>query len=196
MAEVGLEVTVDAFATESNRRARRYWSRYGEPGSEAVDALSVRDWGKSRCPRCGHWHREVVYAFPPSGLIRHVVRKAMVDMAVCALVVPVATTAQHWTKLVRHSLLGGREAPDGYLRIRAPAAQLRHATGFDPKELAIFVCDFAPAGGGGGPDGRLPPACAGRARTSGGRGRCAEARTTLLTGGGCGSSCWRCGAGT
>lgn len=53
VAEVGLEVTVDAFATESNRRARRYWSRYGEPGSEAVDALSVRDWGKSRCPRCG-----------------------------------------------------------------------------------------------------------------------------------------------
>jgi hypothetical protein len=27
VAEVGLEVTVDAFATESNRRARRYWSR-------------------------------------------------------------------------------------------------------------------------------------------------------------------------
>jgi hypothetical protein len=86
----------------------------------------------------------------------------MVDTAVCALVVPVATTAPHWTKLrlVRHSLLGGREPPDGYLRIRAPAAQLRHATGFDPKELAIFVCDFAPAGGGRGPDGRLPPACA------------------------------------
>jgi hypothetical protein len=27
VAEVGLEVTVDAFATESNRRARRFWVR-------------------------------------------------------------------------------------------------------------------------------------------------------------------------
>jgi hypothetical protein len=161
VAEVGLEVTVDAFATESNRRAQRFWSRFGEPGSEAVDAMSVRDWGKSRCPGCGRWHREVVYAFPPSGLIRHVVRKAMVDRAVCVLVVPVATTATHWPKLVRFSLLGGKEAPDGYLRIRAPGGQLRHAASFDPKELAVFVCDFAPADGGQEPKGRLAPACAG-----------------------------------
>jgi hypothetical protein len=70
MAGAGWEITVDAYATESNRRAERYWSRYGELGSEAVDALSVGDWGRSMCPRCGRWHREVVYAFPPSGLIR------------------------------------------------------------------------------------------------------------------------------
>ncbi len=37
----GYRVTVDAFATESNQRAPRCWSRYGEPGSEAVEALSV-----------------------------------------------------------------------------------------------------------------------------------------------------------
>jgi hypothetical protein len=36
----------------------------------------------------------------------------------CLLVVPVATVAPHWSKLVRSSLLSGREAPDGYLRIR------------------------------------------------------------------------------
>ncbi len=154
-------MTVDAFSSESNRRTRRFWSRYGEPGSEAVDAMSVRDWGKSKCPRCRRWHREVVYAFPPTGLIRHVVRKAMVDRAVCVLVVPVATTASHWSKLVHCSLLGDREAPDGYLRIRAPGAQLRCAASFDPKELAAFVCDFARIDGGRGPDGRLAPACAG-----------------------------------
>ena len=122
-----------------------------------------------------------VYAFPPSGLIRHVVRKAMVDRAVCVLVVPVATTASHWPKLVRFSLLGGKEAPDGYLRIRAPGGQLRHATGFDPKELAVFVCDFAPAvDGGRGPDGRLAATWRRRAQepTSRGLGRCVELRTT------------------
>ena len=160
-SSVGLRVTVDAFASESNRRAQRYWSRFGEPGSEAVDALSVGDWGKSQCPSCGLWHREVIYAFPPTGLIRHVVRKATVDSAVCVLVVPVATTASHWSKLVRHSLLSGREAPDGYVRVRAPGAQLRHASSFDPKELAVFVCDFAQANGGGRPDQALSPVCAG-----------------------------------
>ena len=77
------------------------------------------------------------------------------------LVVPVATTASHGSKLVRCSLLGGKEAPDGYLRIRAPGGQLRHAASFDPKELAVFVCDFAPADGGRGPEGRVALACAG-----------------------------------
>ena len=129
--------------------------------------MSVCDWGKSKCPGCGPWHREVVYAFPPSGLIRHVVRKAMVDRAVCMLVVPVATTASHWSKLVRYSLLGGKDAPDGYLRIRAPGAQLQHAASYDPKELAVFVCDFAPADGGQGSEVRLAPACAGAYRLRG-----------------------------
>jgi hypothetical protein len=41
----GVQITVDAFATESNRRAKadRYWSRFGGPGCKAVDALSVAD---------------------------------------------------------------------------------------------------------------------------------------------------------
>jgi hypothetical protein len=45
VADLGLLVTVDAFASESNFQAERYWSRFGEPGCEAVDALSVGDWG-------------------------------------------------------------------------------------------------------------------------------------------------------
>ncbi len=43
VAGAGLRVTVDAFASESNSRAPRFWSRFGEPGCEAVDALSVGD---------------------------------------------------------------------------------------------------------------------------------------------------------
>ncbi len=72
---------------------------------------------------------------------------ATADSVICVLVVPVvATTAQHWSKLIQYSLLDGRQAPDGYLRVRGPGAQLRHASSFDPKELAVFVCDFALAG--------------------------------------------------
>jgi hypothetical protein len=169
-----------------SRRAKRYWSRFAEPGCGAVDALSVGDWGKSLCPARGKWHQEVIYAFPPSGLIRQVVREATVDMAACVLVVPVATVAPHWSKLVRSPLLSGREAPDGYLRIRTPGSHLRHATSFAPKELAVFVCDFALAGGG-------------ESRAGAGVRRLVLARIRPLCGGSEDAadrrrSCWRCGA--
>ena len=139
----GLRVTVDLFATESNRRTARYCSRYGEPGCEAVDALMLPDWGQSRCPMCGTPHREVGYAFPPGGLIKPAIRKAVADAATCVLVVPVAVTAPYWHKLVRASLLPAGLGPDGFLRVRNPRTQLRHAGSFDPKELAVFVCDFS-----------------------------------------------------
>ena len=138
----GLRVTVDLFASESNKRAERYCSRYGEPGSEAVDGLMVADWGQSLCPGCGQYHREVAYAFPPAGLIKPVVRKAVADAALCVLVVPVAITAPYWHKLLRASVLPAGPAPDGFLRIRNPRTALCLAGSFDPKELAVFVCDF------------------------------------------------------
>ena len=52
LAPLRWTVTVDLFASESNARAVRYFSRFGEPGSEAVDALSVLDWAVSQCPLC------------------------------------------------------------------------------------------------------------------------------------------------
>ncbi len=39
-------VTVDDFTSESNARAPRFWSRFHEPGFEAIDALCVPDWGE------------------------------------------------------------------------------------------------------------------------------------------------------
>ena len=140
---VGLRVTLDLFATESNRRAERYFSRYWEPGSEAVDALMVPDWAQSRCPTCGALHREVVYAFPPGGLIKPTVRKAIADAALCVLLVPVAVIAPYWHKLVKASVLSTKPAADGFVRIRNPRTALRFAGSFDPKELAVFVCDFS-----------------------------------------------------
>lgn len=152
-------ITVDAFASEANRRAERYWSRFGEPGCEAVDALSVADWGRSKCPRCGEWHRELVYAFPPSSLIRQTIRKAIADAALCVLVVPVAITAPHWPKLLKCSVLGREQAADGYIRVRTPRKDLLHVVSYDPKELAVFVCDFAQLSQR--PDFTSAPPCAG-----------------------------------
>ena len=153
---IGWRVTVDAFATESNRRAVRFWSRFGEPGTEAVDALSVPDWRCSFCPHCYGLHREILYAFPPSALIRPTVRKAIADAACIVLVVPVAITAPHWSKLVACSIIPNA---DGYLRIRNPRNLLSHASHYSPMELAVFACDFSKIHPR--PDFASEPACAG-----------------------------------
>ncbi len=56
--------TVDAFASESNTRAPRFWSRFHEPGSEAISALCVPNWARSLCLTCGVMHREVLFLHP------------------------------------------------------------------------------------------------------------------------------------
>ena len=141
----GWRVTVDAFASEANARAARFWSRFGEPGSEAVDALSVADWRASFCPVCGGEHGEVLYAFPPSTLLRATMEKAAADNALCVFVVPVAVVAPHWHKLLSASVLPRLAFPEGFLRVRNPRPELAHASGFAPSELAVFACDFGRA---------------------------------------------------
>ena len=120
---------MDAFASAANARTPRFWSRFLEPGAEAVDAMSVLDWAQSRCPECREVHREVVYAFPSSALVRATVEKAITDRALCILVLPVAILAPYWSKLLPASVLPRAAAPyaDGFLRIRTPGACLLHA---------------------------------------------------------------------
>ena len=43
----GWELTVNLFASEVNAVTPRFYSLFAEPGSEAVDALSVQDWDGS-----------------------------------------------------------------------------------------------------------------------------------------------------
>ena len=142
-AAVGWRITVDAFATESNASAPRYWSPHPEPGSEAVDALSILDWAVSSCPVCGADHRETIYAFPPLHLLRHALAKAIADRARCILVVAVAVIAPHWNKLLAASVLPPLEVPEGFLRVRNPLPLLLHAGAYRPSELAVFACDFS-----------------------------------------------------
>jgi hypothetical protein len=136
-------ITVDAFATESNARAARYWSCYGEPGAEAIDALSVGDWAQSFCPVCACWHREVLFAFPPLVLVQAAITKAIEDRALCVLVVPVAILSPYWHKLLSASVLPRLSFPEGFRRIRKPSSLLLHAGTFAPQELAVFACDFS-----------------------------------------------------
>ena len=69
--------------------------------------------------------------------------KAVADAALRVLVVPVSITAPYWHLLLKASVLPAGPAPDGFLRIRDPRTALGLAGSFDPKELAVFVCDFS-----------------------------------------------------
>jgi hypothetical protein len=136
-------VTVDAFASESNARVPRFWSRFHEPGSEVIDALCVPDWARSVCPTCGLAHREVLFLHPPAALVRATVEKACADRALCVLLVPVAILQPYWGKLLAASVLPrGVPYVDGFHRIRDPGSLLSWPDARAPSELAIFACDF------------------------------------------------------
>ncbi len=129
-------VTVDLFATEANARAEQFFSRFGEPGVEAVDAFAVLDWAASQCLHCAEQHREVGYAFPPQPLIRNFVKKAIADSMLCVVIVPAAVTAPYWHKLVRARLPAG----SGRFLSRAQPTQGRRGSRRNAAQRARRVC--------------------------------------------------------
>ncbi len=133
-------ITVGAFASESNARAPRFWSRLHEPGTKAIDALCVLDWARSECPACCAAHGGAVFAFPHSSVVRATVEKACADRALCILLVPVAILSQHWGKLLAASVLP-RAAPyaDGFLRVKNPDRFLSWPAPHCAAGLAIFI---------------------------------------------------------
>ena len=77
--------TVDRFADSHNTHLVRFNSRYGNPGSEAVDAFTV------------NWAGENNWLCPPIGLIPRVLRHAQCCKAEGTLVVPWWESAPFWT---------------------------------------------------------------------------------------------------
>ena len=149
---VGWKITLDAFASASNRLVPRYFSEFAEPLSEAVDALAVTDWHSSSCPHCGGIHRETLFAFPPPALIRRFVAKARADGARAVVIVPFAITASYWPRLTSAAVpAGGRP----FIHIRNPSEMLREAVGFSSSALAVFAVDFGPSSSRG-PDNTVP----------------------------------------
>ena len=143
--KLGWIPTVDLFASAANARCDRFCSRGHEAGAECTDAFSVLDWSESWCPLCSQWHGEVAYAYPPTGLVRPTVSKAMQDGARIVLVVPLAVTSPQWHKLMDASVL---DCQEGFLRVRNVCKEVRLLGSEGPRELAVFVCDF------GGPSRR------------------------------------------
>ena len=94
---------------------------------ETVWGAGVGGGGCAVGRRLRRWHREVVYAFPASGLLGRTAQKAIADAAPCVLVVPVAMTASHWHKLMACSVLERKPTVDGVVRVRNPRRELAPA---------------------------------------------------------------------
>jgi hypothetical protein len=125
---------------------------YAEPRAEAEDASAVGDWDRSRCPFCGLCQQEVLYAFPPTVLLKRFVAKAQADGARAILVTPLAVSAPYWSKLLRASVVTNA---DGFLRVLRQ--QSAPPDSDVPGELAIFAVDFSPWSYRRRPDAPLLP---------------------------------------
>lgn len=85
--------TIDLFATYSNKKVKKFCSRFPNPGVFRVDAFTVS------------WRKEYAYAFPPFALILPALKKFITDEAEGVIVVPNWPT-QPWFPLF-NSLLRG-----------------------------------------------------------------------------------------
>jgi hypothetical protein len=95
---------------------------YAEPRAEVEDAFAIGDCDRSLCPFCGHCHREVLYAFPPTALLNHFVAKARADGVRAILVTPLAVSAPYWANSSAPLLSPTRTATSGsgVRRLRPP----------------------------------------------------------------------------
>ena len=142
-AEHGWTLTVDLFAASENTLLPRFVSRYPDRHAEAVDALSVPSWRRSRCPHC----RQFVFLFPPPRMWPAVLCKAKADGARGVLVAPFAITGAVWPALITASLT--RPASRDRCVVVPPAA-----TGAsDGPRWAVLAFDFSPFS----LSGALPP---------------------------------------
>jgi Reverse transcriptase (RNA-dependent DNA polymerase) len=80
--------TVDLFASRTNHRLPRYYSRYPDPGATATDAFSQ------------DWRGEQSYCFPPFPVIGQVLRKLELEGGVMTIIVPEWTTQPWWPTLL------------------------------------------------------------------------------------------------
>ena len=82
---------MDRFATVLTKQLNRYCSKYRNPGSEAVNALTV------------DWTHENNWIFPPPLLVPNVLRHMSACRAEGALIVPEWPSAAWWPLLINRS---------------------------------------------------------------------------------------------
>ena len=94
-----IQPVVDAFATASNTKLPRFWSRFLDPHAEAVNAFD-RSWAPQAV---GGW----LYVNPPFSLRPRVISKIICDRARALLVVPEWFSTVWWadmTSMIAHPI--------------------------------------------------------------------------------------------
>ena len=79
--------TVDRFATDYNAKCFRFNSKWGCPGSEAIDAFKQ------------NWSIDVNWWVPPTRLAARVIDKIVIEQANGTLIVPMWKSAPFWPKI-------------------------------------------------------------------------------------------------
>jgi hypothetical protein len=105
--DANITITIDLFASCTNKFTDRYCSRFYEPESESTDAFAKQHWGCSRCPTCSSptkpvWHRDHCLAFlPPTMSLQKFVQKAQSDGFSGVIVTPAHQTSGFWRAIER-----------------------------------------------------------------------------------------------
>ena len=106
-------VTVDLFASRTNRKVKRYVSLKREWDAEAIDAFSI----------CWRAQGELPYANPPFVLMPRILRKLTQEKAKIILVAPVWTTAVWWPTLISLTIAQPMLISDNQIVITQKAAR-------------------------------------------------------------------------
>ena len=122
----------------------RFFAQFPEPLAEGMDALAQPDWGRSRCPRCGQWHRECVFAFPPRALLPAFVAKARADGLRGVVVVPFTPSDPAWPALEAASLTSVDGQRDRCVIVPNSTEFASEGTDLGgAQRLAVMAVDFA-----------------------------------------------------
>jgi hypothetical protein len=143
-AALGETISVDLFATAENSLVPRFFALTAEPLAEGADAFTQLDWGRSRCPRCGHVHREFGYAFPPTLMLPHFVNKARADGFRGVIVAPFTTSHTWWPTLMAASLTHVPGSKNRCVVVPATPKFIRHNQALgSAQRLAVLAVDFS-----------------------------------------------------
>ena len=143
-AALGEAISVDLFATAENSLVPRFFALTAEPLAEGADAFTQLDWGRSRCPHCGHAHREFGYAFPPTLMLPHFVNKARADGFRGVIVVPFTTSHTWWPTLMAASLTHVPGSKNRCVVVPATPKFIRHNQALgSAQRLAVLAVDFS-----------------------------------------------------
>jgi hypothetical protein len=96
----GHTISLDLFASSTNRVCARYFSAGPEADSEGCDALTQPNWAQSHCLTCQRTQPEFVLLYPPFELVKAAIKRAQQEQVQGIAIVPYAPNATWWHTII------------------------------------------------------------------------------------------------